>query len=95
MAGKFGCDAPKATVWEKQLGELGLTEDQARLLLANGDRRAGDAAPKLRAFVRRVFQRRYVPEDVLFAMGLHHQVESSRVLSMRDMHSQKLATDGD
>jgi hypothetical protein len=52
--------------WDKLLSELQLTEEQAVMAVARGD----VLGQKLRVFVRRVCQERYVPEDVLGLLEL-------------------------
>lgn len=84
-AGSFGCDAPKVTKWEKLLRELAVGEDQALAAV----RSCNGVGTTIRAFVRKVFLRRYVPEAVLEEMGLLYDVENARCLTTR------MSEDGD
>jgi hypothetical protein len=52
--------------WDKLLSEMQLTEEQALMAVECGD----VLGQKLRIFVRRVCQQRYVPENVLSVLEL-------------------------
>lgn len=52
--------------WDKLLSEMQLSEEQALMAVERGD----VLGQKLRIFIRRVCQQRYVPEDVLSVLKL-------------------------
>lgn len=52
--------------WDKLLSELQLSEEQAMTAMECGN----ELGQKLRIFVRRVCQERYIPEDVLCLLQL-------------------------
>jgi len=52
--------------WDKLLSELQLTEEEAMTAVGRGD----ELGQKLRIFVWRVCQERYIPEDVLCLLQL-------------------------
>jgi hypothetical protein len=64
--GDFMPETHEVCGWDKLLSELQLTEEQALMSVVCGDVQG----QKLRIFVRRVCQQRYVPEDVLSLLQL-------------------------
>jgi hypothetical protein len=64
--GDFIPETHASCSWGKLLSEMELTEEQALMAVACGD----ILGQKLRIFVRRVCQQRYVPEDVLSVLKL-------------------------
>ena len=64
--GDFVPEAHSICGWDKLLSELQLTEEQALTAVECGD----VLGQKLRVFVRRVCQERYIPEDVLCLLQL-------------------------
>ena len=69
----------RPTAWERKVRQLGLTEASAMALIGARE----DPGPRLRDFVRKIFERRYVPEVVLETMGLQWEVENARGLTVR------------
>jgi hypothetical protein len=64
--GEFLPETHEVCGWDKLLSELQLTEEQALMAVVCGDVQG----QKLRIFVRRVCQQRYIPEDVLSVLHL-------------------------
>jgi hypothetical protein len=67
------------SAWERLLAQLNLPEQQAAL--AASERTA--QGERLRYFIEREFARRYVPEDVLAAVGL---LERAQKVAENDCH---------
>jgi hypothetical protein len=64
--GDFAPEAHSICEWDKLLSEFQLNEEQALRAVECGDQ----LGQKLRIFVRRVCQERYIPEDVLCVLQL-------------------------
>jgi len=64
-------DPDKLSDWEKLLLDLGLHEEEVVSVL----REENHVALRLRMFAKKNLYRRYVPEDVLKAMGLKINVD--------------------
>jgi hypothetical protein len=68
--------------WELLLREVGMTETEAIGAILKPE------CARLRRFAERHCLRRYVPEDVLIALGLREKAEGSETLTFRALQYQ-------
>lgn len=67
--------------WDELLRELG-ADDELAMQLVRQNNACGD---KVRAYAARFFERRYVPEPVLAALGLLEVLERSKAVCWGDL----------